>query len=471
MLRGGWLTLFLVAGTAGSLELALTTAPAFGAEKELTTAEHVSRLKRKNVFSQLRSDSARKLGTMKEAAELRDSRTVEILLDIALDSTDDMLVRMETIKALAEIQDEVYNPSKEDYAINKYMEPFIAILKDDKHSDPLIRTEVARALGRTLRSDRVKHKDGFDAMLLIAEDANRNGMKPTPLILRIACVDGLGNFGATRAFVSFASILVQENLDPLLREAVIRGLGNLVNSIDLENNLEAINLATLNRIKEMVSNKKMPPDIRGEALKLLGRLIGAGAKVGVSFDLLPIAVGILKDQEVTDPVLILAAIQTLGLLGDEDGVRSLEKAYTDFFDDKNVARENDVNIRTEVMRTLGQLLARMTTDKKRTNPGILKIAVGTLLKPLNPDATPKEAGAVVDAAIFSIRYLYPNEPEYAAGQKAAIERLILTLKKSTDEDQKSKIMDTLTLLSRRPFGTDVRRWENWFDEIGSKHGQ
>jgi hypothetical protein len=241
----------------------------------------------------------------------------------------------------------------------------------------------------------------------------------------------------------------------LVKEAVARAIAVVV--AKLRENPQ-IDLPTLNRLKELALDRRTPVEVRAGALIALARL----SKLGVrGLDLLPNIVRILDTEENVD--LLVAAVEALAILDDDNGVPALLKAYDSFFDKNNLARENDVRIRTAIIKAVGSLMDAQT-GKKTVNAGNLRLMVELLLKIVDPAAEHKENNKIIENAIFDLRYLYPKRPEFQVYHQKVAEKLILILRKGQEAGElKAAALDTLTIITRRPFGDNLERWENWHD--------
>jgi hypothetical protein len=150
-----------------------------------------------------------------------------------------------------------------------------------------------------------------------------------------------------------------------------------------------------------------------------------------------------------------------------------------------------VAIRQEVVKTMGHILDFYTGEKKQANAGNMKKMLEVLLRSLDTQADAKEVSQVQNSAIFSLRYLYPLDKGYDAYQKEAVARLIQVVKVGAhaaernntpqpgeqpannpgttqkkpvvDEEVVLHAIETLTILTRKPFGQDMARWEEWWD--------
>jgi HEAT repeat protein len=313
-----------------------------------------------------------------------------------------------------------------------------------------VKVAIARVFQKTLVADGLQDRDAVVAMLGIAEE------RGTPLMLRMACIEASGEIGSPGCIESYSKILAQSDLDPLIKEATLQALCSLLSKY--EGGTVTIGLPTLNRLTELVFGKDTPQEIRAKGLIVLARLQRLGVR---GIDLLPRLLNILKTEE--NAQLVLAAVEALGILGEESGVPALVAAYGEFFDKANPTREADVRIRTAIVATLGDLLDAMGS-KTGVNAAAAKQIVELLLKIVDPQAEPKEAEKVLEDAVFALRYLFHRKADFQTYIQKAAGMLILLLRKNAESGElKGPLVETLTIITRKPF-TELARWEKWYDE-------
>ena len=92
-------------------------------------------------------------------------------------------------------------------------------------------------------------------------------------------------------------------------------------------------------------------------------------------------------------------------------------------------------------------------------PGIAE----ALIRIVDPQAGNLEVAAVVENAVFSLRYLYPKKLPFLTYQQPAIEKLLRRLMKPGAGDSKEALQETLIILSRRPI-ENLARWIKWYNE-------
>ena len=223
-------------------------------------------------YLQERVDAVNQLANLRNVGDVRDQRVVVRLLKLARDKKDNLLLRVPTIQALGKLQFTSF--SVDNHALNRYVEPFTSILKDNDEEE-LIRVEIARVFENTLKFGSLAEERAYDAMIEIAQDTGRDVQSSnTPMIVRLACTRALaagtrdkkGKY-AGRGFEALAGILGQINLEALLREEAIRSFARLLTKVDVGK--RQIKPATVAKMVEIVQNKKMNLYVRIESLKAL----------------------------------------------------------------------------------------------------------------------------------------------------------------------------------------------------------
>jgi hypothetical protein len=442
--KGVWLAL-LVLGLAG------WACPAFGGAAgapQLTTSELMAKAKDKRAtHPKDRVDAIRKLGSLTTAQEVRDQRVVEALLDVARDAQDDLFVRRQAMQALRDLQFNLF--AVDGFARSRYTIPFVEIIKNPNEEE-LIRAEVSSVFAKTLDAGDLPARQAVNAMLEIAED------KRTSLMLRVSAIRACSDIGSADCIPSFGKILSQGELDPLVKEAVLRGIAVVLPK--LGDAKVDISLPTLNKINELVFAKDTPAEIRAQGLIALARLKKLGVK---GIDILAKLTKILKEEENVD--VVVASVESIGILDEEGGLGALLNAYKDFYDKGNVTRPADVRIRTAIIKTLGDLLNAQIGKKGGPNAATVKQIAELLLKIVDAQAEENEVEGVVENAIFALRYLYPKLTAFQPFHQQVAEKLITRLQ-SKATGMKEQLIDALEIVTRMPFKDDVARWVKWYDQ-------
>jgi len=443
--------LLLALGLAAP-KLAAGAAPS-NQKKDLRPADSIKVLKRKSAPPEDRATGAKELAGMSNAAEVRDFQVIEALLDVAKDKNDDIFVRIECIEGLGKLEDGLF---KQDHlAKNKFIEVFMAILKD-KAENTLVKEAVLSTFRLTLDRTALKDKEAFDSISKVAAE------KTESELLRIMCVGAIGAFGDPKGIGVLTDILNQvPPPSEQLKTAVVQAFSELLTAVD---NPELITFVMVKKITEFVSDTKYPPDLRADALKALARLKVQGVKglEGLIGDITKI----LNTEN--EPKLLVAAIESLGILGDEQGLDALENAIKAFANDPKqnaIVNENRAKLRQVAMKALGDVLARQNA---RPNQGAIVKCTNMLIEPLkiSEDKEARETDAVMLSAIFSLRYLYPKKKEFEGQQKRATEVLINRMRpiNKPSDDMLEAIVKTLKAINEQPFGKDVKHWEEYLDK-------
>jgi hypothetical protein len=272
--------------------------------------------------------------------------------------------------------------------------------------------------------------------------------KRAPLMVRSGAVRASAAVGSHECLPAFCRILAEPELDPILKEAVLHGFGEVVVKIE---DAKIVPAATLIKLNEIAASDKTPVEVRAQALLALAQLKRRGAP---GIDLGPVIAEVLQRAVHAD--LVIAAVKALGVLGDEAVLPDLLRAYKDFLDPNHPSRENDVRIRAAIVQALADLLAAQIARRAPHEESVKRIAE-TLVAIADADAERQEVSTVVDSAIFGLRYLYPKRPPFQTYHQTAIEKLLRRLLKHGASEPQETIRDSLVALAR----VDPERLEHW----------
>lgn len=448
------------AGVLASAALLLLPALLSAAEPKETTAEMVDKLKRRALFELDRVEVARALSQVQDAATVRDQKVADALLEVAKSGSDGLRVRIECIKSLGRLQHTLFQ--SDNFAKHQYLDPFRTIL-ENKTEHHMLRGAVCDVFSDTLQvlgsQKEVRDEQVFTAMLNLCKD------KQQALGFRIKLVDAIAGFGSPAAFRNFGDILNEMNLDQSLREAVVRGVAKLLARLETVTD-EDLPFATRNKILGIIADKSVPDETRAEGLKACARLKSRGIKFDYN-QLNAIIADILVHSKKV--VLLVASIESLGILGDDAALGSLEKAVRDFYSEEARMNKGFNEIRQSIMKTLGRML-EYQIDKPNA-ASVAKI-VELLCKPIDlyvdpPAGTTKEDAQIVQAAVFSLSYLWPKKPAFEGQRRNVIEKLLWILESKTaerDSNLRTEVVQTLHFLTEAVYGDEPYRWKAWFDE-------
>jgi len=421
-------------------------------KKEMRPADSLKTLKRTSEQKEDRAKAAQDLAGMSSDSEVRNFQVVEGLLDVAKDKNDDIFVRIECIEGLGRLEYGVFKQAHE--AKSKFMEPFLAILKD-KAENTLVKEAVLSAFQLTLDRKALKDMAAFEAISKVAADKSESEL------LRIMCLGTIGAFGDPKGIGVLSEILNQiPSPSELLKTAVVQAFSELLTAVD---DPEAITFVMVKRITEFVGDTKFSPALRADALKALARLKVQGVRglEGIVGDITKI----LNTEN--DLKLLISAIESLGILGDEQGLDALDNAIKNYAQDPKqnaMINENRAKVRQMAMKALGKVLARQNT---KLNQGAILKCTNMLIEPLKvaADQGAMESEAVMLSAIFSLGYLHPKKKEFEGQQKRATETLVHRMKpiNKPSERMVEAIIKTLKAINEQPFGMDVKAWEEYLD--------
>ena len=330
-----------------------------------TIAELAERVENGAEFSQDRVAACQKLGTLREPNQVRDQRVIDRLLKVAGDEKDDLFVRNACVKALGSIQSTIGG----DAAVNKYIEPFLEIIKDDKEEE-LLRVEVIDVFRRTISSANLAEERAYEALIDMAASTGAQTRHKMPLIVRIASIRALeagarrppGQVRGARPFSGLADILNQARMDP----AGARGgdhqlFGAAEGPQGRGQRHQARYYQQDRRHRGRQEGRRVHPQRSHARRRAAVPAWACAARRAWSWK--PSRRCWPKKRTTS---CWSAAIEALGITGDADALPALEKAYTDMYVAASKNNPVDVRIRTAIMKTLGQLLDAQRT--KRPGP-------------------------------------------------------------------------------------------------------
>lgn len=444
------------AGVLASAALLLPALLSAGETKE-TTAEMVGKLKSRSLYELDRVEMARALSQTQDAATVRDQKLVDVLLEIAKSASDGLRVRIECITALGRLQHTLFQ--SDNFAKHQYLDPFRSIL-ENKNEHHMLRSAVCDVFSDTLqvlgKDQEVRDSQVFDGMLNLTKDRQQ------ALGFRIKLVDAISGFGSPKAFRYFGDILNEPNLDQSLREGVVRGIAKLLARLD-EVSEDDLPFATRNKILQIIEDKTVPNETRGQGLKACARLKTRGFKFDYS-KLNTIITDILEHG--TDPDLVVSAIDALGIIGDDSALGSMEKAVRDFYSEVNFMKKDSDKIRLACMKTLGRLLENQIARPDAASVNRITAMIFTPIELFtNPEATMKEKEPIVQAAVFSLSYLWSRKPAFDAQRRNAVERCLWILEgQRVNQNLRNEAVQTLHFLTDAVYDDEPYRWKAWFNE-------
>ncbi len=440
---------------------------------ESTIGELLLTAKNRTLFELERTSAIKALSLQSDPQGVRDQRVVEDLIQIALTSSEPMFVRLPAIQAVGNLQKRIFKT--DGYAKNKYLEGFTKLLQDTKEV-PFIRAEICKVFAETLELKGIRDEQAFSAMVQIMDDPNKNNpILGQPLTVRIEAANAVGAFGSAKAFKNLSNVLLDPDTDPLLRERVIVAFYNVLSQV--EDVKDQIGVPTINKMIEMIRNPKMGFEIRAEVMKALARLYSGGVR-GLDEAMGAIRKIIEKEGEME---LVVAAVQALGIAGDETSLPILKDAFGDFYNSEDPKALKDLKIRTAIMQTMGYLLSAQAGKKGGPSENAVRDMVELLLGATdpNPEAPKTEftkgtpTSEVLAPALYSLRYLYPSHAPYELHRRKVVQRLIhlMKLKKTDKRDSPELItgslreltIEALYYITQQPYGDNVERWDRWFD--------
>jgi len=427
-----------------------------GQEKEIPLPELARKVRSRNMHPQEREKAVNRLGGVTNASDARSNQILDVLLDIVKDKDDDLMVRIACIDALGQLEANTFAADHE--AKNKFLEPLTAVLVN-LDERVFVRQAVTKVFTKTLDPKGLKDAKAVDAMLVLLEDKDgrQNKAKAVPVILRTECAHAIGEFGDPKTFKTLVEVLRQPDLDPVLKEATVGAMATL---LEKAGDAVEVDAPTCAKLQEIASDKATPEDIRAQGIILLAHLKANGSKH--RNDVIDLCKQILKVEDRL--VLLEAAIEALGIVGDQDSIPVLVDTYDVFFDPKNPGDKKQVDLRIAIMHTLGYALSAQSARKPGPDAAIIGRVVKLLLQVVDVQSDKKEVPEVISAAVYALRYLYPKKKEFVDFQKPAAEKLANLMRKSHDKEDLIKgITKTLTFLTEKDYGDNIERWERYFD--------
>jgi hypothetical protein len=431
--------------------LLATASDAFAAPgpepRQPTVAERLAIAKNGGKHPQERVEALKTLARITEK-EAQDKGVIEDLIDI-VGKAPDISVRSEAIRSLAEIQINAYSETK-----TKYIEPFTAILKNEKEY-PQVRVAIANNFKSTLDSKGLKDAKAYAALVEILRSKQEHPA------LKIAAAHSIGAYGSPDG-VEFLSELVADP-DQYIKEAAAKAIYTILQKLPSAE----LKVTTVNRLGALLDDPKLPPDITREVLKVMAQLIRDGNMAAKNLALTRI-IEMPKNSKAND-IVILGAIEAMGIIGSEDTVGPLKMAYEMYYTpntpentQKGLGPNNepDLPFRVEVCKAYSAILA--TQAAARTpNMKVVKEIAAHLISIIDK-APDQENIRVQTAAIFNIRYLYYKQ--FAETHKPALQSLIGKLGTVKDDSPlKPAIIETLEQMTALNF-SEPRRWDEWLKE-------
>ncbi|HYF48734.1 MAG TPA: HEAT repeat domain-containing protein [Planctomycetota bacterium] len=372
-----------------------------------------------------------------------DNKVVDALLELM--KANDIFVRLASIETLGKIQ---VNVTKDGKAKTAYRAPFLALLKN-KEEHPKIRSAVADVFGATLEPkgrDELPDKDAFKAGIL---EVAKNKAEPNKA-LRKTCIIAVGRFGLAENIPVLADVLIESDDD--IRAAGAEAIERLLaggSEVQLP-------VPTVNKLVELIRDSKVATPLRISVMKVLAVLVRDGNTTAKN-EAFPVIMDLADFDKSKDNDLVLAAVESLGIIGSAEAVVPLTKTYGIYFDAKAADNPKDVPVRKAVAKAMLSVL-KVQNEARAADMRAVKGAADLLVKMLDEDASAEVKGS----AVFSLQYLYPKK--FEAEHKVATLALIDLMKNSKDEAMKKKVNETLEFITEVNYGIDHERWMEWFQK-------
>jgi hypothetical protein len=343
--------------------------------------------------------------------------------------------------------------SADDWAKNRYIVPFMNILKDKNEYFPLRKT-VAGSLGQTLKRGNLKDEKAFEELLEIAKD------KLESIPVRIQAVKVLGSFGSPKAFDVLSDLIAAADVD--LQTASAEAFSDLLERVS---DASQLSFGTVSRLMNLAKDKTRPTPLRANIIDAMARLYRQGNRDALSA--LNVIIELLEKED--NEEVLVAAVKGAGTAGDAKVLPSLGKVYSafrklpaGFTGDKAQGAARQAKVRRSVMQSLKNILQAQISSS-RPSEEVGRQVMDLLLLAVNDE---EEATEVKDSAIFSLYYLYDKAFKNLHKQAVLALRGLMEVKGS--ENLVANMAETLQVLTGRDYGEDMVRWKEYIDKTYPK---
>jgi HEAT repeat protein len=371
------------------------------------------------------------LGRITDEGRLTLFKVPEFLLDILGERLNNADVRGAAADSLAKIFRFVPDSTQ------GIVGSLVKHLQDGKE-EPAVRRKIAEVMAVFLDPEAVTHRTAFQELSRIVKNRNVN----RPLLVAEA-LRALGKTGWVAALGEVVAAVRSE--DEQVRRAAIEALQRL-----LSGGGKIMDKRTLvNQLVAIVTDDKVPFEIRKEAMKALVTTIRAGVDVQeVAATLTRVLATACEKKEAE---LAAAVIEVLYLVPEKSTVDALRRAYQDF---KDVKEGGTVCV--EVAVTLSDLFHPLAVN----NQTALGQEVGTLLLQMSQNMDARVAQAAVKGL-----GMMTNEKYNRVG---VVNELIKTMEKDKSAAVRAEAYNSLVKITQADLGDrDPKRWREWFEK--NKH--
>lgn len=385
---------------------------------------------------EVRCDAIRKLASVNEADE-RNFSVAAALIEIVRISRDPF-VPVNAVRALTAI---CRNSTKT--AKTKYIKPFTEILLK-KESLGGVRAAIAENYRETLEAGELNDKEAFKALKTIAENkAEQN------LSLRGKCIEAIGSFGIEGpGGLELLGALLSDS-DPYIKESAATAITLLLTKNPDEG--KSVPLAACNKLLEMMRDDKLADELRTKVILVVGQMI-AGGNTAANRGLEDI-IKIVKTS--ANDVLLLAAIEALGVIGTPQAAAPLIGTFADCNKADSKTPDTDATLRRAIVRACRSILS-VQADRQTPDVDTVKNVATLLIAVLDAKG---ERLAVKESAVYALGYL--GNKKFESNYKEAVGALIFLMKNATEASLKTMIPDTLEAITGVNFGQDWKRWVDW----------
>ncbi len=414
--------------------LVLLAAAGTGSAQEKTIADLIGIALRGQPTERL--EAIRKLGSYTDPQILAKWKLVDVLLDLVDD--DDPRAARAAVRGLGS-----YARGVKKAIADQIIGPLGKIVKDtERHL--IVRMTAVIELGRAVDAERFEHQEAAKTLVSIARNAQEDST------MRVAALGALGKIAPTAASVVIRKSLRDRDQDVV--EAGFEALKNCLKSPRAE--LFAKDRALGGLMANELGSPRASALVKKNALEILALIAGLGVSVpSVESSLIKV----LENEE--DPEFVQAALYAVGLVGSVKSATAMVGTYGRF----GAGEAGGAGaVRIQICTTAGTLFAYWGRKKQIIRA---RSAAATLTELLGKILQEDISSRVKREAAVSLGYLYDKGYD----KREAVKILIVVLgHDEMGEGIKSAALDSLEVLTRKSFGHDTKRWEDWYKKNARK---
>jgi len=428
------------AATAAMLTAMMLGVAAGGQPAESTTAnrDRIPELKEDaaNGLTKQRLKAIEALGMISDEKRLTQFGVPDFLLGMLKDSNNNSMIRESAADALAKIIR--YVPAFTD----KALKPLVSQLQDAQTEALSVRRKIAQAMATFLKPDEIGHRIAYQALMRIASAQTENpGLVAESLRT-------LGRTGYSEAMSAVTAAL--RSKDAQVRAAALEALESLLSNRSLKRPADI-----LGTLVQIISDEKVPEDVRIKAMKAMVATLRAG--VPVNRVAAPLVTALDKACEKRQPAMAKAVVRALHRVPDANSVAALKKTYATFLNTPEAAGFEAV--REAVALTLGEYFHPLAKKGDLVTAGKVTAALLEISR-----KEPKPMVKPVKAAVFALGMMDSRKLDRTAVVADLIDAM------DRDKTVTREAHASLVRIIGRDLGKDVKEWKKWFKENKSNLG-